>query len=289
MNRLPFPQQVQVISLLTEGNSIRATERLTGVHRDTIMRLSTRVGDACHRLHDARMRQLQLSCLELDEMWGFIGKRQGNLQVGDPTEFGDAYLWLALDAHTKVIISYWVGKRNGESAMAFLDDVRRRIINRPQITTDAFAPYADAVYAAFGAAGVDYVMMNKKAGTYATQLGNPNLDEVTTNHMERVNLTVRTQMRRHTRRTSGHSKKLAHHRAAVALAIAQYNWCRVHEALSVTPAMEFGLTGHIWSVAELIEHALAAPPLAPVPAAPPRPDQRRRRHQFRVIPGGRIS
>ena len=191
MNRLSFPQQVRVISLLTEGNSIRATERLTGVHRDTIMRLSKRVGEACHRLHHARMRELQVSCLELDETWSFVRKKQQNIQDHDPAECGDAYLWLALDAHTKVIISYLVGKRTGECAKTFVADVRGRIINRPQITTDAFAPYADAISSAFGV-DVDYVMMNKKAGGYPIQRGRPDLTQVTTNHVERANLTVRT-------------------------------------------------------------------------------------------------
>ena len=192
MNILPLAQQVRIISLLVEGNSIRSIERLTNRHRDTIMRLGARVGAACHRLHDARMRGLQVSCLELDETWSFVRKKQKNLQAGDPADFGDTYLWLAIEVHTKLIVSYLVGKRDGESAMAFLDDIRRRVINRPHITTDAFAPYADAVYAAFGSDGVDYVMQNKQAEEYTTQLGNPDLDQVTTNHVERLNLTVRT-------------------------------------------------------------------------------------------------
>jgi len=195
MNCLSFPQQVRFISLLTEGNSIRATERLTGIHRDTIMRLSTRVGQACHRLHHARIHGLQVSCFELDETWSFVFKKQHNLQEHDPAEYGDIYLWLALDAHTKLIISYLIGKRDGEHAMMFLDDVRQRVINKPQITTNAFTPYGDAVYAAFGSAGVDYVMMNKtKGGEYEIRLRDPDLSQVTTNHVERVNLTVRTQI-----------------------------------------------------------------------------------------------
>ena len=194
-------------------------------------------------------------------------------------------MWLAIEVHTKLIISYLVGKRDGEAAMAFLDDIRRRVINRPHITTDAFAPYADAVYAAFGANNVDYVMMNKKAGEYTTQLGNPDLDQVTTNHIERFNLTVRTQLRRHTRRTNAHSQKLGNHRAAIALLIAHYNFCRVHETLRVTPAMEFGLARHIWNVEELIEHALAVPVPPPLPLPPPLP--RLTRHRFRLVQGGR--
>ena len=289
MNRLSFPSQVRVISLLTEGNSIRATERLTGVHRDTIMRLSKRVGEACHRLHHAAMRQLHVGFLELDETWGFIRKKQQNLQDHDPAEFGDAYLWMGLDAQTKLIVSYLVGKRTGENARALLADLRGRVINRPQITTDAFHVYEEAVDATFGG-DVDYVMMNKKAGTYPIRRGQPDLTQVTTNHIERCNLNVRTGLRRHTRRTSGHSKKLEHHRAAVALTIAHYNWVRIHEALCVTPAMELGLTDHVWSVAELIREAEATPPdLEPLPSPPPFPRPGRRPFQLRVIRGGRVS
>ncbi len=289
MNRLPFPQQVQVISLLTEGNSIRATERLTGVHRDTIMRLSKRVGEACHRLHHAAMRQLHVGFLELDETWGFIRKKQQHLQDHDPAEFGDAYLWMGLDAQTKLIVSYLVGKRTGENARALLADLRGRVINRPQITTDAFHVYEEAVAATFGG-DVDYVMMNKKAGTYPIRRGQPDLTQVTTNHIERCNLNVRTGLRRHTRRTSGHSKKLEYHRAAVALTIAHYNWCRIHEALCVTPAMEYGLTDHVWGIPELIREAEATPPeLEPLPSPPPFPRPDRKPFQLRVIRGGKIG
>ncbi len=167
-------------------------------------------------------------------------------------------------------------------------DVRGRIINRPQITTDAFSPYADAIADAFGAE-VDYVMLNKKAREVATARGNPDLTHVTTNHVERANLTVRTQLRRHTRRTNAHSKKLQHHQAAIALLIAYYNFCRVHESLCVTPAMEFGLVGHIWSVADLIQEAEAAPTdLEPLPSPLPFPRPGRKPFQLRVIRGGKI-
>lgn len=289
MNTLPLAQQVRVISLLTEGNSIRATERLTGVHRDTIVRIGKRVGDACQRLHHEQMRALQVSCLELDETWSFVAKKEYNVTDQDPAEFGDAYLWLGLDVHTKLIISYLVGKRTGEYAKAFLADMRGRVVNRPQVTTDAFAPYADAVAAAFGV-DVDYVMMNKKAGGYPIQRGRPDLTQVTTNHVERANLTVRTQLRRHTRRTLSHSKKLAHHQAAISLMIAHYDWCRVHETLCVTPAMEFGLARHVWSVAELIREAEVAPTdLEPLPAPPPFPRPDRRPFRLRVVRGGKIT
>ena len=289
MNYLPFDRQVQVISLLCEGNSIRATARLTDHDKDTVMKLSRRVGDACHRLHHAAMRNLQVGFVEIDETWSFVRKKQQNLQDQDPAEYGDAYLWLALDAQTKLIISYLVGKRTGESAHALLADLRGRVVNRPQIVTDAFHVYEHAVDAAFGS-DVDYVMKNKRAGTYPIRRGNPNFDHVTTNHVERVNLSIRTQLRRHTRRTSGHSKKLDNHRAALSLMIAHYNWVRIHEALRVTPAMEYGLADHVWSVAELIREAEATPTdLEPLPSPPPFPRLGRQPFQLRVIRGGRVG
>ena len=287
MNQLSFPKQVQVISLLTEGMSIRSIERLTGTNRNTIMRLGKRVGDACQRFHHARMRGLQVSCLELDETWSFIRKKQGNLQPDDPAEYGDTYLWIALDAHTKLIISYLIGKRTGACAQAFLADVRGRVINRPQITTDALSAYAEAIDRAFGG-DVDYVMMNKKAGGYPIQRGRPDMD-VTTNHVERVNLTLRTQLRRHTRRTSGHSKKLDRHQAAIALLIAHYNFCRVHESLCVTPAMEFGLTSHIWDMTELMQAAEDTPmDMEPLPQLPAYPRPGRKPFQLFVVRGGKM-
>ena len=288
MNVLPLPQQAKIISLLCESNSIRAVERLTDVHRDTIMRLGKRIGEACHRLHDVRMRGLQVSCLELDETWGFVKKKQKNLQEDDPAEYGDTYLWIALDIHTKLIVSYWVGKRSGEDALVFLTDVRQRVINRPHITSDAFKAYEDAVDQTFGL-DVDYIMQNKLAGEYKVRRGNPNTEHVTTNHVERVNLTLRNHLRRHVRKTSGHSKKLDHHRAAIALLIAHYNFCRVHEGLSITPAWEFGLTNHIWSVGELMEEAQAAPlNPTPLPALPPRyPRRGRVPFKLQVIKGKR--
>lgn len=192
------------------------------------------------------------------------------------------------NAQTKLIVSYLVGKRTGENAQALMADLRGRVINRPQITSDAFKVYEEAVDATFGGS-VEYVMMNKKGGTYPVQRGRPDMTQVTTNHVERLNLSVRTQLRRHTRRSSGHSKKLEHHRAAIDLLVCHYNFVRIHEALCVTPAMEYGLTDHVWSVAELIREAEATPDdLAPLPQPPsyPRPG-RRPAPRLYVLPGGK--
>ena len=161
MNRLSLAQQVRVISLLTESVSVRAVERLTGVHRDTIIRLSNTVGAACGRLHDARMRNLHAAYVQLDEMWTFTGTKEQNLKPDSPPEAGDCYIWIALDADKKAVISYRVGKRYLEDAKAFVADLRGRILNRPQITTDGLVSYIAAVEEAFGTE-VDYAAYRKQ-------------------------------------------------------------------------------------------------------------------------------
>jgi len=290
MSCLSLAQRVRIISLFTEGNSLRATARLTGIHRSTIMRLAELVGTACDRLHHARMRDLQVSCLQLDETWSFVNTKQKNLQDHNPAEHGDCYLWLALDADRKAIVGYRVGKRAAGDATRFVADLRGRVLNRPQIITDAYLPYEAAVAAAFGG-NVDYVMLNKKAGWVpAVMRGRPDLEQATTNHVERANLTIRMHLRRSARRTNAHSKKIGPHRAAIALHIAFYNWCRVHETLRVTPAMELRLTDHVWSIAELMNEAQATPrdlPPLPQSRSVSRPD--RQPFKLRVIRGGKIA
>ena len=281
MNRLPFPQQVQVISLLTEGNSIAAISRLTGIHRDTIMRLSLRIGQGCDRLHESMVRDLQIPFIEIDETWSFIQKKQHRVQDHHPPEQGDCYLWLAIDPMTKVVLSYLLGKRTAENAKALLADVRRRVLNRPQITTDGFNAYVDAVDEAFGPA-VDYATVTKEANFLkAVHQGQPDLSHANTTFIERCNLTVRMHLRRHARRTNAFSKTLEGHHAAIALHFAFYHWCRIHETLRVTPAMELGLTNHVWSVGELIETAEANPEPDPLPAVAWQPPR------LRLIQGGK--
>ena len=151
MNILPRDQQIAVISALTEGCSIRATERLTGIHRDTIMRLGVRVGDGCAELHDEMMRFVQVNRLELDELWSYVGKKQRRAKKTDPADLGDQYVFIGIDATRKAIISYRVGKRDSANTTAFLADLRSRIVNRPEISSDGFRPYLEAVERAFGA------------------------------------------------------------------------------------------------------------------------------------------
>jgi IS1 family transposase len=296
MNVLPFNRQVAVISALTEGLSIRSTERLTGVHRDTIMRLGVRVGQGCARLHDRTMRGLHVPLIEMDELWAFIGKKQKRVRSDDLPEKGDAYTFLAMGAMDKAIISYWTGKRTSATAHQFVSDMHGRITNVPQISSDSFPAYEEVVRQVFGDR-VHYAQIHKRVASeppspasrrYSpghvisvskrTVIGHPAGFQVSTSYVERLNLSVRMGQRRFTRLTNGFSKRLDHHAAAVSLFVSHYNLCRVHESLRVTPAMELGVTDHVWSVAELLEASALAPPEPPLI---------RHSMPFQVIEGGR--
>jgi len=295
MNVLPLSKQIHAVSCLTEGVSIRATERLTNTHRDSIIRLGIRVGEGCERLHDAMMRDLQVPLLQFDEIWGYVGKKQRQVQPGE-TDLGDQYTFIAMDATNKAIISYRTGKRNDETTYAFVNDVWERIVNRPQITSDGYGPYIGAVAECFGD-GADYAQIVKHlAAEHSVQAarryspphvvrverldvaGRPDDRHVSTSYVERQNLTLRMQQRRFTRLTNGFSKKLRNHNAAVSSYVAHYNLCRLHEALRITPAMALGVTDHIWTIGELVEAALTGDTPEP---------EGRRVGRFRVIEGGR--
>jgi len=310
MNTLPIEKQVQVISALTEGCSIRSTERLTDVNRNTIMSLSLRVGDGCERLHDGMMRDLQVNQIELDEQWDFIQKKQKRVQTGDPSEFGDVWLFVALASTQKAVLSYLVGKRSTENTNALARDLWGRIVNRPQITSDGYAPYVGAVESAFGW-NVDYAMLTKQyvgdsnlpdaahryspghvAGIEKTVIrGRPDEELISTSYVERFNLSSRMQMRRFTRLSNGFSKKLESHCAAVALWISFYNLCRVHETLRCTPAMALGVSDHIWTIGELVQAALDPQDVPPLPDRTPQSTLKLGYAplKLRVIPGGKMS
>ncbi len=287
MSHLSFDQKVRVVSCLVEGNSIRSTERLNQVHRDTILRHLVGIGEGCNRLHDVLFTDLHVNLLELDEVWGYIGKKQKRVRPDDDPTLGDQYVFTAIDATRKAIISYAVGKRDGDTAQAFAYDLRSRIVNRPQISTDGFKPYLEAIAKAFSD-GVDYAQIYKEYGTtdddhkYSPPKciaaekrrisGKPDMDKISTSYIERSNLTLRMGCRRFTRLTNGYSKKLRNHAAAVGLHHAYYNLCRVHESLKTTPAMALDVTDHVWSIAELIDGALSI--LPDEPEAGPEPDAR---------------
>lgn len=273
MSKLPFVKKLRVTAQLVEGSSIRTTERLCGVHRDTVMRWGLVLGEACQRLHDALLCGLHVDLLQLDEIWSYVFKKQGHLAESDPAEMGDEYTFVGLDATKKAIVGYRVGKRDGTTANAFALDLRQRVVNRPHISSDGFAPYVEAIELAFGCE-VDYGQLVKHysgspqryRGAIKTVIaGHPDPDRISTSYIERENLTTRMSIRRFMRKTNAFSKKLRNHAAAFALYAAHYNFCRIHETLRITPAMAIGAASHVWSIGELIETALMIIPETPGP------------------------
>jgi len=266
LNMAPFLErvkQVQIISAPAEGSGIRQIERMTGVHRDTIMRLGVRVGKGCAELMDAKMRNLSCEHLQFDELWGFIGKKQKHVQPDDNPACGDVWTFCAIDADTKLVPSFKVGKRNMETANAFVSDVASRMKNRIQVSTDGLPGYVEAVERAFGM-NVDYAQVIKVYESEAadaevirvdkrTFSGRPDMDLVTTSHVERLNGTTRLHMRRLTRLTYAFSKKLENFEAAIALNFAYYNFVKRHNTLRATPAMAAGIERDFWTVGNLVE------------------------------------
>ena len=269
MNRLDAATQARVINCLVEGCSIRATVRMTGAAKNTVVKLLADIGCACAGYHNRTVRGLKVRRLQADEIWCFVGAKAKNVRAEKKLEgWGDIWTWVGIDADTKLVVSYLVGGRDGGWAKEFMEDCASRISNRVQITTDGHRMYLDAVENAFGA-DIDYAMLQKIYGAPADNdtryspatcigcdmkvvSGNPDPKHVSTSFVERQNLTMRMQMRRFTRLTNGFSKKADNHRHMVALHYMYYNFCRVHQTLRCTPAMEAGLTDHIWGLAELI-------------------------------------
>jgi len=271
-----------------------------------VMSLGVRVGEGCARLHDRLFRGLSTQLLELDEIWSFIQKKQKRLQDSDPAAWGDSYTWIALDVTNKAVVSYHVGKRSWDDCRDFIRDLRARLVQQVQITSDGYAPYAPTIRAAFGYK-VDYAQLQKvydedTEGDRRAQrryspgrvvgvekeivFGAPEEDKISTSYVERNNLTIRMQLRRFTRLTNAFSRKVENHRAAMSLHVAWYNLCRVHETLRTTPAMALGVSNHIWTIGELIEQAMQAPATPPV-APSPAPIRSHGLVQLRVIRGGR--
>lgn len=273
-NILPREKQNAVVSALVEGVSIRSTERMTGVHRDTITKLLVRVGAGCAVLLDERMRDLGCDRLEMDEIWSFVGKKQRNVRSTDDAErVGDAWVYVAIDADTKLVPTFLVGKRTVENTNAFVADLASRLRNRVQISTDGLRAYVNAVEEAFGR-DVDYAQIVKSyeadaigPGRYSPPkvtstektpiFGEPIAELVSTAYAERQNLTMRMAMRRFTRLTNGFSKKLENHVAATALHFAHYNFARTHKTLRATPAMAAGVESTLWSIDRLVGEAFA--------------------------------
>jgi IS1 family transposase len=293
MHVLSMERRVAVVEHLTDGAGVRAASRLTRTHKTTILSLLLKLGAGCARLHNRHVRGLSVGRVECDEMHSFIHTREKNLRGDEPPEWGESWLWTAVASTAKLIISYRVAPTRGEEhAEHLVRDLRGRVVTCPTINTDGLDSYVGPVKRWFGGAGVDYAQVvknfqgrgRKDYDRYAPPtapmvtkrpvFGVPDMDEASTSFVERTNLSVRTCLRRFVRRGTGHSKSLAHHEAMVAVFVAWFNFCRIHETLRCTPAMQAGLADHVWSVEELVDAALSAEPCEPPEPRPlaPRPD-----------------
>ncbi len=269
MNRLKADRQETVIRALVEGASIRSVERMTRIHRDTIMRLMVNVGTTCGSILDELMRDLTCQRIELDEVWCYVGKKQRHVRDSDDeSAFGDFWTWVSMDAETKLVPSFMVGKRDAATAQVFIEDLSSRLANRVQLSSDGLKLYIEAIEESFGG-NVDYAQIVKSyeaeplgPGRYSPPkvtsvekhliAGRPAWDTISTAYIERQNLTMRMQMRRFTRLTNAFSKKVENLRAAVALHFAYYNLVRRHRTLGTTPAVAAGVVGRPWTISELV-------------------------------------
>jgi IS1 family transposase len=269
-NILKTEKKVAVISMLCEGASMASVSRITGIHPDTIMRLAVRIGQSCAKIQDEKMRGLTCKNIEVDEIWGFIGAKRNNAKRAGA--YGDVWTFIALDADTKLIPSFVVGKRDAYHTKMFMDDLASRLTMRVQISSDSLASYPDAFERSFGteadygqivktyavtplgkAAAVRYSPAEVVAIEKTVVSGTPDVDLISTSHVEKQNHTLRMHCRRLTRLTNAFSKKFENFEAAVALNFAYYNFVKTHGALKMTPAMAAGVEKSHWTVAELVE------------------------------------
>jgi IS1 family transposase len=270
-NVLNIDKKIAVIGALAEGSSIRSVERITGVHRDTIMRLGVSVGQGCAHLMHNRMRNLSCTRLELDEIWGFIGKKERHTRIGENPQFGNIWTFCAIDAETKLVPSFRVGNRDQATANAFVEDLAGRMKNRVQVSTDGLGAYVQAIERGFGT-DVDYGQIIKTYGVeesiqpqrrYSAPeitsiekkaiVGRPDFSLISTSYVERLNATTRLHMKRLARLTHAFSKKRVNFEAAVGLHFAYYNFVRRHSTLRMTPAMAAGIAHQFWTVGDLLE------------------------------------
>lgn len=273
MNKLPIEKRRQILAMLCEGSSMRSISRIADVSINTVSKLLVEAGEAALAIHDETVRNVKASRIQCDEIWSFCYAKDKNVPAAKdaPEGAGDVWTWTAIDADTKLIVSYFVGDRSGQSAIALMDDLRARLSNRVQLTTDGHKAYLEAVEGAFGA-DVDYAMLVKMYGNVGkgksaevryspaectgirklSVEGKPDIKHVSTSYVERQNLTMRMSMRRFTRLTNAFSKKLDNHIHALALYFVFYNFTRIHKTLRMSPAMAAGITDRLWSLDDVI-------------------------------------
>ena len=271
MNKLPIAQRAQILNLLVEGSSLRSISRVCDVSINTVTKLLVDAGEACAAYHDATVRNVKAKRVQVDEIWSFTAAKQKNVATMKvPVDgAGDTWTWTAIEAEFKLIISFFVGGRDGECAKWFIEDMATRLANRVQLTSDGHMAYLEAVEGALGA-DVDYAQLVKLFGASPESAkgryspaectgikkipieGNPDAKHISTSYVERQNLTMRMSMRRFTRLTNAFSKKIENHVHALALYFVHYNFVRIHKTLRVTPAMAAGLTGNLWSMADIV-------------------------------------
>jgi IS1 family transposase len=270
MNRLTTAERARVIGALVEGNSIRATVRMTGVAKNTIAKLLVDLGSACYEYQNDNLRDLYSRYVQCDEIWSFCYSKAKNVPAEHRDQFGygDVWTWTAIDAESKLAICWLVGERSPQCALAFMDDLASRLRQRIQITSDGFKPYREAVRVAFGN-NVDFAQLIKEYGKDPREpdtryspakclgtekkeiIGWPDRKHISTSFVERQNLTMRMSMRRFTRLTNAFSKKVQNLDAAVSLHFMYYNFARVHQTLGMTPAMAAGVSDHAWTLEEI--------------------------------------
>lgn len=272
-NKLSNDKRAQILSVLCEGMGINAATRITGVSKNTVLKLLADAGEACANYQDEHMRNLKCKRVECDEIWSFVGMKQKNVpeELDGIFGYGDVYTWTAIDADTKLIPCWHVGTRDAASAKAFISDMASRLTSRIQLTTDGHKAYLEAVEESFGR-DIDFVQLIKIYGNegqtkndsrrYSPSeftgsekrviTGNPDIENISTSYVERQNLTMRMHMRRFTRLTNAFSKKLENHMHAISLYFMFYNFCKIHKTLRVTPAMEAGISKTLWEISDIV-------------------------------------
>jgi len=286
MNKLPLTTRATILTLLCEGSSMRSISRICDVSINTVSKLLEDAGKFCAAFHDEKVRDVKARRVQVDEIWSFTYAKQKNVATSKRQDlaYGDTWTWTAIEADTKLLISWLVGGRDSDYAMGFMDDLRSRLANRVQLTSDGHRAYLEAVEGAFGG-DIDYAQLVKMYGAAPESMkgryspadcigarkerieGNPDLKHVSTSYAERQNLTMRMAMRRFTRLTNAFSKKFENHVHMVAIYTVWYNWCRIHTSLRITPAMAAGLTDKVWDLTDILEEMDAVAP-KPGPRGP---------------------